>query len=108
MLRWLDKYPCPVEVKGGYVPLKATEFWLCSNVNPVNWYPELDEGSRDAFLARLTQVVHYPHRLGHAFNPMPAANVEPPAAHFVEGPEDGVDADGVVEEDEFPELGQQW
>jgi len=53
MLRWLDRYPVRVEVKGSSRPLKAVKFWITSNVNPLYWYPELDEDTRDAFMERL-------------------------------------------------------
>ena len=60
LLRWLDKYPCLVEEKGGQVPLKARVFYLMSNMNPRDWYPTLDEETKKAFLRRLTNIVYYP------------------------------------------------
>jgi len=54
MLKWLDKYPCYVEEKGGQLALQATEFWICSNVSPREWYPEIDEMTLQALLRRLT------------------------------------------------------
>lgn len=53
LLRWLDGYPCLVEPKGGYVPLKATTFILTSNEPPESWYPNLPPRSMAAFLRRL-------------------------------------------------------
>lgn len=40
MLRWLDWYPCQVEVKGGTVNLAATRFWITSNLTLEEWYPQ--------------------------------------------------------------------
>ena len=34
ILRWLDRYPVSVETKGGSVPLRATKFWITSNLHP--------------------------------------------------------------------------
>jgi hypothetical protein len=59
LLKWLDKYPCFVEEKGGQVALCATHFWITSNINPILWYPSIDEGTRDAMLRRL-RVTHFP------------------------------------------------
>lgn len=38
LLRWLDKYPCSVEVKGGSTPLKAVRFWITSNNAILQWF----------------------------------------------------------------------
>lgn len=56
LLRWLDRYPCRVETKGGDRPLCAVKFWITSNIEPRFWYPDLDEGSTNALLRRL-QVI---------------------------------------------------
>jgi len=48
VLRWFDRYPVIVEVKGSSVPLKATTIWITSNLHPRDWYPGLD---RDTYLA---------------------------------------------------------
>lgn len=56
MLRWLDKYPCNVEVKGGTLPLYAKRFWITSNLHPNQWYPDLDQGTVEALLRRLTII----------------------------------------------------
>lgn len=64
LLRWLDKYPCRVEEKGGDRPLVSTKFWILSNVDPRNWYPDATEDQRAALLRRLT-ITHF----GHAYQP---------------------------------------
>ena len=58
MLRWLDRYPCLVEVKGSSTPLKAVNIWITSNIPPTAWYPELDVSTVNALLRRLN-VSHY-------------------------------------------------
>lgn len=58
LLRWLDRYPVIVEVKGSSICLSATTIWITSNVNPREWYPDLDEPSRNALMRRL-RVTHF-------------------------------------------------
>jgi hypothetical protein len=59
ILRWLDRYPVIVEVKGSSVVLKATHVWITSNISPDNWYPELDAETKLALRRRFAQVVHF-------------------------------------------------
>lgn len=54
LLRWLDRYPVRVEIKGSSKPLCATKFWITSNLAPRFWYPDADEKTIDALLRRLT------------------------------------------------------
>jgi len=58
LLKWLDHYPCTVEIKGGQVPLKATKFYIMSNLDPRNWYLDIDAETKDALLRRLS-IVHF-------------------------------------------------
>lgn len=58
LLRWLDRYPCTVEVKGFSVPLEAVEFWITSNLSPEEWYPDASAQHKLALRRRLTNVVH--------------------------------------------------
>lgn len=53
LLRWLDRYPVNVEIKGSSVPLCASNIWITSNLSPERWYPELDQLTLDALLRRL-------------------------------------------------------
>lgn len=62
MLRWLDRYPVIVEVKGSSVCLTATQFWITSNIHPREWYPDLDVATLDALMRRL-QVTHFPENI---------------------------------------------
>lgn len=53
VLRWFDRYPVCVETKGSQVVLKATKIWITSNVHPDDWYPHLDQTTKEALLRRL-------------------------------------------------------
>jgi len=57
LLRWCDRYPVNVEIKGAATTLKATHIWITSNLPPQQWYPGLDNGTMDALLRRLN-VTH--------------------------------------------------
>lgn len=54
MLRWLDRYPVRVEIKGSSRPLVAGTIWITSNLEPKWWYPDVDEQTKDALMRRLT------------------------------------------------------
>ncbi|UJO02140.1 Rep [Ninurtavirus momolo] len=56
LLRWLDRYPVNVEVKGSSVPLCAKRFWITSNLPPSSWYPDLDYATFAALERRLTVI----------------------------------------------------
>jgi len=56
MLRWLDRYPVRVEIKGSSKPLEATTIWITSNISPKDWYPDVDDETRSALLRRLKVV----------------------------------------------------
>jgi len=53
LLRWLDRYPVNVEVKGSSVPLRARSIWITSNLDIEQWYPELDELTLKALKRRI-------------------------------------------------------
>lgn len=57
LLRWFDRYPVNVEIKGAATTLKATKIWITSNLSPEEWYPDLDEQTKQALLRRL-QITH--------------------------------------------------
>lgn len=59
LLRWLDRYPVIVEVKGSSVALKATNFWITSNLSPDQWYNDLDDETQSALRRRFTQIIHF-------------------------------------------------
>jgi len=53
ILRWTDRYPVIVEIKGSSRPLLAERIWFTSNLHPNEWYPELDEATKNALIRRL-------------------------------------------------------
>lgn len=53
LLRWLDRYPVRVEIKGSSKPLVAETFWITSNLNPTDWYPDADAQTVAALRRRL-------------------------------------------------------
>lgn len=53
ILRWLDRYPVIVEVKGASTVLRPKEIWITSNLHPRDWYPGLDPETYQALERRL-------------------------------------------------------
>lgn len=58
ILRWTDRYPVRVEIKGASVPLNATHMWFTSNLHPKDWYPTLDTDTYEALLRRIN-ITHF-------------------------------------------------
>jgi hypothetical protein len=58
VLRWLDRYPCLVEIKGSSTCLVAKKVWITSNLHPRDWYPMADQQTVDALFRRL-QIVEF-------------------------------------------------
>lgn len=58
LLRWFDKYPYFVEIKGSTTPLKAHKFWVTSNIHPENWYPNAPQEQKAALLRRIN-ITHF-------------------------------------------------
>lgn len=59
LLRWLDRYPVIVEVKGSSVVLQAKKVWITSNIPPSEWYPGLDAETLAALMRRFNGVIHF-------------------------------------------------
>lgn len=59
LLRWLDRYPVIVEIKGSSCVFKATKIWITSNLSPDEWYPDLDTETKAALRRRFTKVIHF-------------------------------------------------
>lgn len=59
LLRWFDRYPVLVEIKGSSTVLMAKRIYVTSNLSPNDWYPDLDVETKQALLRRLT-VTHCP------------------------------------------------
>jgi len=53
ILRWTDRYPVQVEVKGSSRPLLADLIFITSNLHPNDWYPDIDRATNDALMRRL-------------------------------------------------------
>lgn len=58
ILRWFDRYPVIIEVKGSSTVLKAVNIWITSNIHPREWYPTLDAETKAALERRL-EIVHF-------------------------------------------------
>jgi len=58
LLRWIDRYPVRVEIKGSSMPLCVDKFWITSNLSPDNWYPDVDVETLSALRRRLN-VTHF-------------------------------------------------
>lgn len=58
LLRWLDRYPVSVEIKGSSRPLVGYKIWITSNLDPRNWFPEIDEETKAALIRRLN-ITHF-------------------------------------------------
>jgi len=59
ILRWFDKYPVVIEIKGSSTVLNARKIWITSNLDPRTWYSDLDQETLNALLRRLT-ITHFP------------------------------------------------
>lgn len=66
LLRWLDRYPVCVETKGAGTVLKATKFWITSNVDPRNWYPNAPLAQQKALMRRL-DITFFPELVNDRF-----------------------------------------
>lgn len=53
LLTWLDKWPVTVEAKHGAFPLMAKRFWIMSNLQPIDWYPDVDIETKCALQRRI-------------------------------------------------------
>jgi len=62
ILRWFDRYPVLVDIKGSSTVLQATSIWVTSNLHPTDWYPDLDDLTKQALLRRL-DIIHCPINL---------------------------------------------
>lgn len=63
LLKWFDKYPCQVEIKGAAVPLLGIKFWVTSNKSPEEWWDGVQgckpSAEQMAALRRRIQVTHF-------------------------------------------------
>jgi len=56
LLRWIDRYPCMVEIKGGAIVLKARRIFITSNLHPDDWYPNATPAHKAALARRITST----------------------------------------------------
>lgn len=56
LLRWFDRYPVLVEIKGSAAVFRAREIYITSNLSPEQWYPDLDRTTYAALERRL--IIH--------------------------------------------------
>jgi len=56
VLRWFDRYPVLVEIKGASCSLVAEKIWITSNLHPALWYPDLDRETYAALERRLNII----------------------------------------------------
>lgn len=59
LLRLLQEWPMDVNVCGGSRAWRARRVVITSNVHPRNWYPNVDEATREALMRR----IHYIHQI---------------------------------------------
>jgi len=53
LLRWLDRFPVHLEIKGSSVPCMVKRYWITSNLNPLYWYADLDTETKEALFRRM-------------------------------------------------------
>lgn len=56
---WTDVHPCRVQTKGGMKLINPKYIVITSQTHYKDWYPFVDQGSKDAFAARITNEHHY-------------------------------------------------
>ena len=54
LLRWLDRYPVLLEIKGGFAIARFSRVWITSNLDPRLWYPTATVEQRDALMRRMS------------------------------------------------------
>lgn len=56
MLRLIDRYPFDVQVKGGNYNMISRRLVFTTNIDPMNWYPNISWENRSPFRRRLNQT----------------------------------------------------
>lgn len=59
LLRLLDRYPLRVPIKGGFVQMLATTFYITSNIDLDEWYPNAIDAHKAALRRRITNHVRF-------------------------------------------------
>jgi len=60
LLRWCDRYPVHLEIKGASRPMDVERIWITSNLHPRDWYSDLDPATVDALMRRML-IVEFSH-----------------------------------------------
>lgn len=58
-LRWADRTPIKVEVKGAFVPFKARIIYITSNYDPAIWWAAAEEPNVEAFKRRVMMIKQF-------------------------------------------------
>lgn len=59
-LRWTDRYPTRVNVKGSYAYANWTVIYFTSNIEPDKWFYDATQQHKQAFMRRVTSVTEVP------------------------------------------------
>lgn len=60
LLRWLDRYPLRVPIKGGFVQFVAKRVFITSNIPFHDWYPNALAEHKAALARRVTHNIQFP------------------------------------------------
>lgn len=58
LLKLLDRYPMQVKIKGSFTEWCPRKVYITSNVNPLDWYTDIDSRTRAALLRRIDNSHH--------------------------------------------------
>ena len=53
LLKIMDRYPMRVPIKGSFANWRPRILWITSNVMPQDWYPNVDQETRNAIMRRI-------------------------------------------------------
>lgn len=71
LLRWLDRYPLRVPIKGGFVQFVAKRVFITSNIRLKDWYPNGLAEHKAALKRRISHNIVFP-QLGSIVGPISA------------------------------------
>ncbi|AGA18339.1 hypothetical protein [uncultured marine virus] len=57
--RILDRYPCQLPVKGGFVSMQTKQIWITSQKDPDEWFPEASPEDRAAIRRRCQTIIRF-------------------------------------------------
>jgi len=64
MLTMLDRYECPVQVKGGMVEFCPKKIIITSPKHPKDWYEDQSDDKVNQLLRRISNVTHVTEVVG--------------------------------------------